>query len=107
MFQRTVFHEGYEAVKTKKVEPVFESEDGTLFRKVAQTEALRDPNAIREIVPSEVAGEKATVRWLLPLGTRFDSDAEKARVAKISEGAAPPMFNQATGNKAETGKQAK
>ena len=61
--------------ETTKRQPIFEGEDGMLYEKQTQRDALRNPSAIREIVGS---GEEAEVRWLVPIGTTFNSDAEAA-----------------------------
>src|SRR5262245_46911691 len=65
-----------EKIKTEKRQPIYQDASGVLYQKMLQTDALRDPNAIREIVGS---GKEAEVRWLVPIGTMFDSAAEQQR----------------------------
>ncbi len=67
-------------MKTTKRAPIFEGEDGILYEKQKQTDALRNPNAFREIVGE---GKDAEVRWLVPVGTVHNSNAERARFDKL------------------------
>lgn len=85
-------------MELEKIEPLFRDADGRLYQQIKHSDAIANPNTIRQILPAADQSTKATVRWFLPVGTVSGSKAAKAEMEESVKGtAADPAADKTPG----------